>query len=160
MMTVKPGWKPSALIPAGLLIVLCVGLGVAKLVIGQPDQAAIGFLTPVVVYLMILISGRNTWLEVTEDLVRADEGVWPLHSRAEAPRSSVRSIHYFGRRISFAGPDGKPVMIIKPNYSVRRMVKVAEGLQVPLYDHTQWLGMGSAKSARLAYDPAPRIPAA
>lgn len=90
-------------------------------------------------------------LEITETTVKARQG---RYGTKQAPRSEVRAIHYLPRVISFRGPDDEPMMMVKPLWTRRQMLKVARELNVPLYNHMRWLGLRTAQDGRLEFDPA------
>jgi|SRR6516165_4552790 len=95
-------------------------------------------------------------LEITESVVRAKQD-WFLPENQVA-RSEITAIHYFPSLISFRGPDHKPIMKVRPNWTLRQMLGVADELGVPLYDHRRWLGLRRARIGRLVNRPAPSQP--
>ena len=159
MITVRPGLRrPSVVIPWVISDALLIALGISRLAVGQPGQAAVLFMSPVVFFLVMWVRARPVRLEITDSAVLARQGRWRGHPDMEAPRSETRAIHYFPRMISFRGPDNQPIMMIDCNYTLRQMMKVARVLGVPLYDHTRMLGMRKVRVGRLVYDPASRHP--
>jgi hypothetical protein len=146
MMTVRVGvWRLSVVIPWTLL----VGFFIAGAVI-SPNQAVAALTAPFLVALIAWLVVRRIRLEITESVVRARQG--PRGDKLVS-RSEVRAIHYLPRLISFRGPDGKPIMMIRPEWTLRQMGRVADELKVPLYDHRGWGGIRTVDKGRLVYDP-------
>jgi hypothetical protein len=90
---------------------------------------------PAVLLVAIWLYSRLIRLEITETLVRALQGGVRGHPNLEALRSEIREIHYYPMRISFQGEDLRPVMEPYPNWTLKQVLKVADLLGVPLYDH-------------------------
>jgi hypothetical protein len=156
-MTLRPGfWRPSILIPLGLLIALSGVFAASKLAVGQPGQAVLAFLAPVVVLLLVWLRTLPVRLEIEETVVRVRQGGYRGQPDMEMPRSEIRSVRYLPRRISFRGPDDKPIMEPTSHWTLRQMLKVAKELDVPLYNHRGVLRPEELSSGRLVYDPASR----
>jgi hypothetical protein len=154
MITIRPGpWQPVVVILLGLVSCLAIAGAVSEFIAGNPLQGVFALLAPVVILLIMLFRGRSVRLEVTDSVVLAKQGHWRGHPDMQAPRNEIRAIHYFPRIISFRGPDKKPIMMIDSNYTVRQMVRVAGVLNVPMYDHTRWLGMRTVDNGRLVCKP-------
>jgi hypothetical protein len=155
MMTIRPGfWRLGAVIPFAILIGVFVALGAGMLVVNQPAQAIPMFLAPPLVFLIAWLRTLPVRLEITESTVRAKQGRWRGQPDKQVPRSEIRSIHYFPMIISFRGPDNTPIMRVDPHWTMRQMLRVADEIKVPLYDHRRWFGMLKAPMGQLAYDPA------
>ena len=156
-MTLRPGVRRlGVVITYGVLLGVFVAFAVIALAAGQPGQAVVSLLTPVTIGLIAAFRVRKIRLEVTEDVVRVQGRL--RSDNGQVPRSQIRAIHYFPSMVSFRGPDGESFWTIKPEWTVRQMVKVAAMLEVPLYDHRRWLGWRMALIGRLVYDPAPAPP--
>jgi len=151
MKTIRPGWGPSAVIWCAVLL----GTLIAWAVI-QPDQVLWVLATAVGVAVVGGARIRAVRLEITESVVRAKQD-WFLPENQVA-RSEITAIHYFPSLISFRGPDHKPIMKVRPNWTLRQMLGVADELGVPLYDHRRWLGLRRARIGRLVNRPAPSQP--
>ena len=157
MITIRPGfWRLSSVIPLAIVIGLFVAGAVAKLAVDQPGQAVAAFLAPVLVLFLAWLRTLPVRLEFTESTVRAKQGRWRGQPDNQVPRSEIRSIHYFPMMISFRGPDNTPIMTIEPHWTRRQMLRVAEELKVPLYDHTRWYGMRESRMGigKLVHAPA------
>ena len=151
-MRLGPGVRRlSVVITYGVLAGVFVAFAVIKLAAGQPGQAVAALMTPVTIGLIAAFRVRRIRLEVTEDVVRV-QGRY-RSDNDQVPRSEIRSIHYLPSMVSFRGPDGESFWTIKPEWTLRQMVRVAAMLEVPLYDHRRWLGMRTAMTGRLVYDP-------
>ncbi len=156
-MIVRPGWwRLSTMIPLVMLIGLFGALAVSKFAVGQPGQAAVALVGPVLVCLIAWLRTLPVRLEVTDTAVRAKQGGWRRQPDKQVSRSEIRAIHYFPMMISFRGPDNESIMMIEPHWTRPQMLKVADELKIPLYDHTRWLGMRKVSMGRLTYDPASR----
>lgn len=144
----RPGNVISAVVISAFCLIPTVSLW------GSP-VAFIGPAGLVVLALMSWLLWRPVRLEIAETEVRARQGWVRGQSRnSEALRSEVCSIHYLPRRISFRGSDGQQVMEAVDIWTVRDMLKAAEELQVPLYDHRGgFLGGRELSTGRLVYDP-------
>lgn len=149
MLTIRPGLRPIDAISCSVLVALCLAGALI-----WPAQALWALAIPVTVGFIAWVRTRPVRLEITESVVRAREGGFRGQPDKQVPRSEITGIHYFPMRISFRGPDQKPIMAIEPNYPVRTMLKVAAELKVPLYDHTRWLELRKVEMGRLVYDPA------
>lgn len=77
---------------------------------------------------------------------------WLLRSEQLA-RSRIRAIHYYPDIIGFRGPDGKPVMRTRAEWSLKEMIAVAAELRIPVYDNRQCFNLVRAKTGQLVYDP-------
>jgi len=160
-MTIGPGfWRFSSVLLWALLAGVFAVLAVLEFAASQPAEGAVLLVAPVGLYalgsVVLRFRPHPIRLEITESTVRARQGNWRGAPDMEAPRSEVRSIHYFPKLISFRGVDNSTsLMMIQPQYSLRQMRKIATELHVRLYDHTRWLGLGTIDAGRLAYDPAP-----
>jgi hypothetical protein len=152
MITIRPGFrKPGTVISAVVVTGFCL-----VPVVLQPVSAGavMGLVTLVVVYSLFWIMARQIRLEITETEVRARQRWARGRPDQEALRGEIRSIHYCPSRISFRGADGQPLMEPADIWTVREMVRAAEELQVPLYDHRGLLRLEELSEGRLAYDPA------
>lgn len=138
---------------AWILAMILAGMFIAAAVY-RPDQwpglSAGAVLVAVITWARL----RAVRLEITDSVVRIKQG-WYLPER-QAARSDVTAIHYFPRVISFRGPDGKPMIRVMPDWSLRQMLEVAVELGVPLYDHRGWLGLRKVSIGRLVDHPVPR----
>lgn len=146
MTTIRPTvWQPSIVIAGSALI----GMFVAGAVIWQaPAWLAV---LPLV-FLVAWLRGRPVRLEITESAVRAILG-W--HSPAgQVPRSQIEAIHYYPDVISFRGPEGKPLLRIRAEWSLRQVIAAAAELKVPVYDNRRFHNLRTARVGRLVYDPA------
>jgi hypothetical protein len=159
-MMIWPGfWRFSSLIPWMIVAGGSTAIAVWEFVTGQPGEGVAMLMLPVVTFLVVWgilrLRPLPIRLEVTEGMVRARQGKWRGAPDMGAPRSEIRSIHYFPNLISFRGVDNNnSLMMIQPQYTLRQMRKVAAELHVRLYDHTRWLGLRTVDVGRLAYDPA------
>jgi hypothetical protein len=148
MTTIRPTWwQPSIVIVWSVV----VGMFVAAAAI-WPGQAVTCL---VFLPLLVLIGWARVHavrLEITESAVRARQG-WHLPDK-QVPRSEIRAIHYYPDVISFRGPDRKPIMRTRAEWSLRQMIAVAGELKIPVYDNRRWLHLRTAKLGRLVYDPA------
>lgn len=152
MTTIRPGlWRAVVVIPFGIVSAVCIAGAVTEIAAGSPGSAVLALLIPVVGILVLKFRARSVRLEISDSVVLAKQGHWRGHPDMQAPRNEIQAIHYFPRIISFRGPDKKPIMMIDSNYTVRQMVRVAGVLNVPMYDHTRWLGMRSVDTGRLVY---------
>jgi hypothetical protein len=148
MMTIRPAlWQPSIVIVWSLV----VGMFVAGAVI-WPGQAVTWLMFLPLLFLIAWVRVRAVRLEITESAVRARQG-WYLPDK-QVPRSEIRAIHYYPDVISFRGPDRKPIMRTRAEWSLRQMIAVAGELRVPVYDNRRWLNLWTARVGRLVYDPA------
>lgn len=153
-MTVRPGgWRLSVVIPWAFVWGLSIAIGIAKLTIGQPVQTVVGFVGPVLCYLLFRVLALTIRLKITDSMISARRGGWRGRRDLEVPRNEVRVIHYFPQAIGFHGTDNKRIMRIDNDYTLRQMRTVAEFLSVPLYDHRRWLGMQEVWQGRLVYKP-------
>jgi len=153
MLTLRPGvWRLGVVVTYGALLAVFVAFAVIKLAVGQPGQAIISLIIPVLIGLIAAFRVRRIRLEVNEDVVRVQGSRRPDND--QVPRNEIRTIHYFPSMVSFRGPDGESFWTIGPEWTLRQMVKVAATLEVPLYDHRRSLGMRMATTGRLVYDPA------
>jgi hypothetical protein len=138
-MKLAPGWwRLSVMIPMAVVIGIYVAIAVAR-----PPYALwclAGVVLLVAASWAVAIPVR---LVITETTVEARQPSPGKHM----PRDEVLVIRYFRRTISFRGPDDEPAMIIPSQWTLRQMMRVAEELQVPLYDHRRWrwLGMGAPR---------------
>lgn len=149
-MTLRPAfWRRSTVIPLAILLILC-GTPAAL----WPHQAAVLLVAPVLLTLIAQARTRPVRMEITPAVVQARQGGWRGQPDKEAPRSEIRAIHYFPGRISFRGPDDKPIMEPEPHWTLGQMLKVADELDVPLYDHRGRLRLEELATGRLVYDPA------
>jgi hypothetical protein len=148
MMTIRPAlWQPSIVIVWSLV----VGMFVAGAVI-WPGQAVTWLMFLPLLCLIAWVRVRPVRLEITESAVRARQG-WQLPDKQVA-RSEIRAIHYYPDVISFRGPDRKPIMRTRAEWSLRQMIAVAGELSVPVYDNRRWHNLRTARVGRLVYDPA------
>jgi hypothetical protein len=148
MMTIRPAvWQPSIVIVWSLV----VGMFVAAAVI-WPGQAVTSLMFLLLLFLIAWVRVRAVRLEITESAVRARQG-WYLPDK-QVPRSQIRAIHYYPDVISFRGPDRKPIMRTRAEWSLRQMIAVAGELRVPVYDNRRWHNLRTARVGRLVYDPA------
>jgi hypothetical protein len=151
-MTIRPRFlRPGIMIPLGAIACFFV----AAVVFDPSVPAVMGFVLFVLAHLLAWSLTRRIRLEITETEVRARQGGWSDQNDKRAPRSEIRAIRYYPKRISFRGPDDQPLM--EPpvdSWTVREMLKAAEVLQVPLYDHGGRYGLEEVSEGRLAYDPA------
>jgi hypothetical protein len=148
MMTIRPAvWQP------GIVIVwsLVVGMFVAAAVI-WPGQAVTSLMFLALLFLIAWVRVRAVRLEITESAVRARQG-WYLPDK-QVSRSQIRAIHYYPDVISFRGPERKPIMRTRAEWSLRQMIAVAGELRVPVYDNRRWHNLRTARVGRLVYDPA------
>jgi hypothetical protein len=148
MITIRPAvWQPSIVIVWSLV----VGMFVAAAVI-WPGQAVTSLMFLPLLFLIAWVRVRAVRLEITEGTVRARQG-WYLPDK-QVPRSQIRAIHYYPDVISFRGPDRKPIMRTRSEWSLRQMIAVAAELSVPVYDNRRWHNLRTARVGRLVYDPA------
>jgi hypothetical protein len=148
MITIKPGlWRPGVVIVWSLV----VGMFVAFAVI-WPSQAVTWLMGLPLSFSIAWVRVRAVRLEITESTVRARQG-WYLPDE-QVPRSQIRAIHYYPDVISFRGPDRKPIMRTRSEWSLRQMIAVAGELRVPVYDNRRWHNLRTARVGRLVYDPA------
>jgi hypothetical protein len=148
MITIRPAvWQPSIVIVWSLV----AGMFVAAAVI-WPGQAVTSLMFLPLLFLIAWVRVRAVRLEITEGAVRARQG-WYLPDK-QVPRSQIRAIHYYPDVISFRGPDRKPIMRTRSEWSLRQMIAVAGELRVPVYDNRRWHNLRSARVGRLVYDPA------
>jgi hypothetical protein len=152
MTTIRPAlWQPSIVIVWSVLL----GMFVAAAVI-WPGQAIEWLAFVPLACLVGWVRVRTVRLEITDTVVRVRQG-WYLADKQVA-RSEIRAIHYYPDVISFRGPDRKPVMRTRCEWSLRQMIKVAAELQVPVYDNRRLCNLRTARVGRLVYDPASRRP--
>jgi hypothetical protein len=156
MLTVRPAlWRPSVVIPWGLVIGACIAGSIIEIAADGLAQGVSVLLVPLaVVFIAWAARGRFIRMDVTGDVVRVREGGWRGHPDKEKSRNEVRSMHYYPNSIIFQGANDVPVMKIVPNYSMRQLQEFAGKLRVPLYDHTRWFRMRLADMGYLVYDPA------
>lgn len=160
-MTLRPGlvrlW--SVMVPLAFLIaVFAVPLSFQSAA-AMPRDALESLVSIAVICAMGWLAGLTIRLVVTETTVEARLGR-RYGNDQRALRSEIRAIHYFPRLISFRGPDDEPIMMLRPLWTRRQMLKVARELNVPLYNHMRWLGLKDVQEGRLEYDPrAARPPA-
>jgi hypothetical protein len=148
MITMRPAvWQPSIVIVWSLV----VGMFVAAAVI-WPGQAVTSLMFLPLLFLIAWVRVRAVRLQITESAVRARQG-WYLPDK-QVPRSQIRAIHYYPDVISFRGPERKPIMRTRAEWSLRQMIAVAGELGVPLYDIRRWHDLRTARVGRLVYDPA------
>jgi hypothetical protein len=151
MVTIRPGFRrPREVISAVVITGFCL-----TPVVLQPISlgAVMGLGTLVVMYSLFWFLAHQIRLEITETELRARQS-WARGLRdLEALRSEIRSIHYCPARISFRGADGQPLMEPADMWTVREMLRAAEELQVPLYDHRGALRLEELSEGRLVYDP-------
>jgi hypothetical protein len=155
MVTIKAGYRqPSIVIPGVAFGALCLAPVVFQMG-AFPEFMGLGCLVFIAVLFWLLM--RPVRLEITETEVRARQGWARGQSRKnkyEALRGEIRSIHYCPSRISFRRADGEPLMEPVDIWTVRDMVKAAEELRVPLYDHRLGVfGVRELSAGRLVYDP-------
>ena len=148
MRTIGPGLRPSGVIACAALLAMLTALAVI-----QPSLALWMLVTAIVVAIIIWAQLRAVRLEITDSVVRVKQGWYA--SELQVARSEIRAIHFFPALISFRGPDGKPIMKVGPNWTLRQMLEVADELAVPLYDHRRWLGLRSVTMGRLVNHSAP-----
>jgi hypothetical protein len=158
-MTILPGfWRFSIVFLWGILVGVFAALAAVEFVAHQPGEGVVLLVAPMGLYLLTSVifrfGPRPIRLEITESTVRALQGNWRGAPGMEVPRSEITAIHYFPDMISFRGLDNKPVMMIRPQYTLRQMRKVAAELHVRLFDHSRLLGLQKVNIGRLAYDPA------
>ena len=152
MMTVRPAlWQPSIVIIWSVLF----GMFIAAAVI-WPGQAVEWLAFLPLVCLVGWVRVRAVRLEITDSVVRARQG-WYLPDK-QVPRSQIRAIHYYPDVISFRGPDHKPIMRTRCEWSLRQMITVADELRVPVYDNRRFFNLRTARVGRLVYDPAASHP--
>jgi hypothetical protein len=154
-MRIRPGWRTIDVISWSAM----VGMFIAFACI-WPAQAGTYLSGPVLIGLVAWIRMRSLWLEVTDSAVLVRQGGLRGKRDRQTPRDAITAIHYFPNLISFRGPHNGTITMITPNYTRRQMLRVAEMLDIPLYDHTRWLGLRKVRVGRLAYDPGSGQPAA
>jgi hypothetical protein len=131
-------------------IAVLAGMFIAAAVY-QPGQSPVLLAGAVLVVVIGWVRVRAVRLEITDSVVQVKQGRY-LPER-QAARGDLTAIHYFPRLISFRGPDGKPMMKVAPNWTMRQMLEVADELEVPLYDHRRWLGLRKVSTGRLVNHP-------
>jgi hypothetical protein len=89
----------------------------------------------VLVFLIVCLRARSMLLEVTPTVVRARQGRVGGRPDVEAPRVEIYEIRYCPRRIRFMGPSGRSLMNPYPLWTLEQVIRVAEVLDVPVYDH-------------------------
>jgi hypothetical protein len=135
MIMIRPEiWRPRNVIAAMVIGGFCIIPAV--FVWGSPT-AIIGPVSLAVAALVSWLVWLPVRLEITETEVRARQGAarGQYGMKTDAFRSEICSIHYLPTRISFRGPDGQQVMESVLQWTLRDMLRAAEVLQVPLYDH-------------------------
>lgn len=148
MTTIRAGFRqPGTVIVWLALVALVVALAVLV-----PGQTAVLLMAPPLLGLVAWFRVRAVRLEITESVVQARQG-WYLPAM-QVPRSRIRAIHYYPFVISFTGPERKPVMRTRADWTLSQMKAAAGELKVPLYDHRVSLGLREVRIGRLVYDPA------
>lgn len=148
MTTIRPAlWQPSIVIVWSVVVAMFVGLAAI-----WPGQAVPWLAFLPLACLLGWARARAVRLEITESVVRVRPG-WRQPAR-QVPRSEIRAIHYYPDLISFRGPDRKPIMKTRPEWSLRQIITAAAELKVPVYDHRRCLNLRRVKVGRLVYDPA------
>lgn len=95
-------WRLSVVIPWAFLF----GIFITGAILA-PHQAIAALTAPLLIGLISWAAVRRVRLDVTETVVRA--------------------IHYLPRVISFRGPSGESIMMIRAEYTKRQMLKGRRG---------------------------------
>ncbi len=140
-------WPLSAVFIWSILAGLCI----AAAILLPGGDSSFGYL--LVLWLFGWVRVRAIRLEVTKTAVSVKRGRFALTTTRQVARSQIRAIHYYPDVISFRGPDGRPLMRTRADWSLKQMIAVATELQVPVYDNRQCLNLLRARVGQLVYKP-------